>query len=154
VDPRHPAAAMNLRGLPAVPFATLTKACAVAQPGDTIVLRGGVYRDTLRPLCDGITIRAMDGERVIISGADVIENWQRESNGTWSAPLALTPKTILRDGKGFRDFNYDVSARRVTVRGDDPRLHLFETVVREKAIDTAGKTNVSIKDINTENPVR
>jgi hypothetical protein len=152
VDPRHPAATDEPAwGYPAVPFATLTKACAVARPGDTIVLRGGVYRETLRPLCDGITFRAMEGESVIISGADVIENWQRESNVTWSAPCSSKPTKVLRDGESHGDFNYDLGTKRIVVKSGDPRLHLFETVVREQAIDMNGKSNVSIRNIAVKN---
>ena len=45
VDPRHPAAADEPAwGYPAVPLATLDKAMEVAQAGETVVLRGGVYR--------------------------------------------------------------------------------------------------------------
>ncbi len=66
VDPRHPAAADEPAwGYPGVPLASLAKACAIAQPGETIVLRGGVYRETLRPASDGVTIRAMKGEKVV-----------------------------------------------------------------------------------------
>jgi hypothetical protein len=69
VDPRHPAAADEPAwGYPGVPLATLAKACAIARPGETIVLRGGVYREVLAPANDGVTIRAMKGEKVIISG--------------------------------------------------------------------------------------
>ena len=50
VDPRHPAAADEPAwGYPAVPLASLAKAVRVAKPGETIVLRGGVYREVLRP---------------------------------------------------------------------------------------------------------
>ena len=50
VDPRHPAAADEPAwGYPAVPLASLAKAWRWREPGETIVLRGGVYRETLRP---------------------------------------------------------------------------------------------------------
>ncbi len=118
VDPRHPAACDEPAwGYPAVPLASLTKACAIAQPGETIVLRGGVYREVLAPKNDGVTIRAMQGEKVTISGADLIEGWQREADGSWSAPLAAEPKTcvLLRDGRPWREFRYDQAAQRITV---------------------------------------
>lgn len=74
VDPRHPAASdQPAWGYPAVPLASLAKACATAQPGETILLRGGVYRGVLAPMKDGVTVRAMKGEKVTISGADLIE---------------------------------------------------------------------------------
>ena len=149
VDPRHPAAADEPAwGYPAVPLASLAKACAVAQPGETIVLRGGVYRETLRAQQDGVTVRAMKGEKVTISGADLIEGWKREAEGSWSAPLAAEPKKVLRDGQPWGEFSYDKSAKRIAVKtGGDPRLHLFETVTREQGIDPDGKKDFKVEDI-------
>ncbi len=153
VDPRHPAAADEPAwGYPAVPFATLAKACAVAEPGETVVLRGGVYREVLAPRNDGVTVRAMKGEKVMISGADLIEGWGREPDGSWSAPLALKPNRVLRDGQVWKGFSYDRAARRIRVReGGDPRLHVLEIVVRKQAINLAGKKNVKIEGITAVN---
>jgi hypothetical protein len=149
VDPRHPAAADEPAwGYPAVPMASLAKACAIAQPGEMIVLRGGVYREVLAPKNDGVTIRAMKGEKVTISGADLIESWQRQADGGWSAPLAAAPRKILRDGHPWREFRYDEAAHRIVVQtGGDPRLHVFETVVREQGVDLTGRKDVKIEGI-------
>ncbi len=152
VDPRHPAATDDPAwGYPAVPLATLAKACEIAQPGETIVLRGGVYREMLRPGNDRITIRAMTGETVTISGADLIEGWTREADGSWSAQLNAEPNTVLRDGQGWRDFTYDRATKRIGVKGGDPRLHVFETVMREQGIDLAGKKEVKVEGITVKN---
>src|SRR5208282_2168927 len=108
VDPRHPAAADEPGwGYPAVPLASLAKACAIAQPGETILLRGGIYHEVLAPKNDGVTVRAMKGEKVTISGADLIEGWKREVDGSWSAPLANEPKKVLRDSQPWSRFLYD-----------------------------------------------
>lgn len=149
VNPRHPAACDEPAwGYPAVPLASLAKACALAQPGETIVLRGGVYREVLAPKNDGVTIRAMKGEKVMISGADLIEGWKREADGSWSAPLAVEPKKVLRDGQPWRNFNYDKAAKQITVKnGGDPRLHIFETALRTEAIDLSNKKNVKLEGI-------
>ncbi len=149
VDPRHPAASDEPAwGYPGVPLASLAKACAIAQPGETIVLRGGVYREVLGPKNDGVTVRAMKGEKVTISGADLIEGWKREVDGSWSAPLAVEPKKVLRDGQPWNEFSYDTAAKRIIVKaGGDPRLHVFETVVREQGIDLAGKKDTKIEGI-------
>jgi len=145
VDPRHPGAADEPAwGYPGVPLATASKACAIAQEGETILLRGGVYRETIRPASDGVTIRAMKGEKVTISGADAVEGWKRE-DGAWSAPLAAAPKKLLRDGQPWTEFNYDGIVKRIVVKtGGDPRLHLFETVVRDRGIDLAGRKDVKV----------
>jgi len=149
VDPRHPAAADEPAwGYPGVPLASLAKACAAAKAGETIVLRGGVYRETLHPGSDGVTVRAMKGEKVTISGADLIEGWKREADGSWSAPLAAEPKKVLRDGRPWSEFSYDKATKRTMVKtGGDPRLHVFETVVREQGIDLAGKKDVKVEEI-------
>ncbi|MCX5643933.1 MAG: DUF1565 domain-containing protein [Phycisphaerae bacterium] len=149
VDPRHPGASDEpVWGYPGVPLASLAKACAIAQPGETIVLRGGVYREVLAPKNDGVTVRAMQGEKVTISGADLIEGWKREVEGSWSAPLAAEPKKVLRDGRPWREFRYDKAAQRITMKaGGDPRLHVFETVLREQGIDLAGKKDTRIEEI-------
>jgi hypothetical protein len=149
VDPRHPGASDEPAwGYPGVPLASLGKACAIAQPGETIVLRGGVYREVLAPKNDGVTVRAMQGEEVRISGADLIAGWKREGNGGWSAPLAAEPKKVLRDGQPWSEFNYDQAARRITLTaGGDARRHIFETVLREQGIDLAGKPNTRIEGI-------
>jgi hypothetical protein len=41
--------------------------------------------------------------------------------------------------------------RRIIVKSGDPRLHLFETVVREKGIDLQGKQNVRVEGITLTN---
>jgi hypothetical protein len=149
VDPRHPSAADEPAwGYPAVPLASLAKACEIAQPGETIVLRGGVYREVVAPKNDGVTVRAMKGEKVTISVADLIEGWKREADGGWSATLADEPKKLLRDGQLWSEFSYDNAARQITVKsGGDPRLHVFETVVREQGIDLIGKKDAKIEEI-------
>lgn len=59
------------------PFRTLAKASAVAQAGDTVIVREGTYHETLTPQNDGtetnpITFKAAEGEKVVLSAADEI----------------------------------------------------------------------------------
>ena len=152
VDPRHPAASDELAwGYPAVPLASLAKACAVAKPGETIVLRGGVYRETLRPESQNVTFRAMKGEQVEINGADLIEGWTREPDGSWSAPLRAAPKQVLRDGILWSDFTYGESTGRIVVKGGDPRRHLIETVVRSRGLEGSNVNDVKLEGITMTN---
>jgi hypothetical protein len=155
VDPRHPAATDEPAwGYPAVPLASLAKACAVAKPGETILLRDGVYRESLRPVCQGLIIRAVKGQKVVISGADLIQAWTRETDETWSAPLPAAPKNVLRDGRPWAEFTYDQTARRIAIKGGDPRLHLFETVVREQGLDSSVAKDVKLDGITLTNMLR
>jgi len=156
VDPRHPGACDEPAcGYPGVPLASLAKACEIAQPGETIILRGGVYREVLSPKNDGVAVRAMQGEEVTISGADLIEGWRREADGSWSAPLVAEPTMVLRDGQPWRQYSFDKATQRiVTKTGGDPRLHLFETVLREQGIDLTGKKDTKIEGITVVDTLR
>jgi hypothetical protein len=152
VDPHHPSARDEPGwGYPAVPLASLSRACAQAKRGETVVLRGGVYREPLRPESDGVTFRAMQGEKVVISGADLIKDWRRESDGHWSAQLSSKPKIVLCDGQRWHGFTYDPAARRIASMNGDPRLHLIEVVVRKKAVDLRRKRDVKLDGIEVVN---
>lgn len=70
----------NNDGIKNRPFATIQKACSLAQAGDTVTIRGGIYRvsEQVRPLNSGkpdawIVYRAMPGEEVVIDGSDLKE---------------------------------------------------------------------------------
>jgi hypothetical protein len=153
VDPRHPGAADDPAwGYPGVPLATVAKACAVAAPGETIVLRGGIYREMIVPKVADLRIRTLQGEKAIISGADLVEGWQREADGSWSAPLAAEPRKMLRDGRPWKEFTYDTAKKRLSVKaGDDPRLHTIETVVRENGLVLGGLQGVKVEGLEVVN---
>jgi len=154
VDPRHPAATDDGFGYPGQPYQTLAKALEVAQAGETVILRGGVYRETLAPKNDGVTVKALKGERVVISGADVIAGWKRDG-AAWLAPLAVEPKKVLRDGQPWSEFSYDAAAKRIALKfAGDPRVHLFEAVVRQQPIDLGGRKNVKVEEITAENMLK
>src|SRR5215208_6213927 len=64
----------------AKPFRSIQRAANAAGPGDTVLVRGGTYRETVRPLRSGtsgspIKFQAYDGERVTVSGADLVTGW-------------------------------------------------------------------------------
>ena len=78
-----PRAADSNPGTEAEPFRTVGHACTVVQPGDTVFLGKGTYRETLRPRQSGVAGRpirfaALPGQKVILSGADVLTgDWQQ-----------------------------------------------------------------------------
>jgi hypothetical protein len=75
------------------PWKTISKAAALLQPGDTVVVHAGVYREYVEPKNSGtarapITYCAAPGEEVVITGADVITGWKRQPG---DAPLYRIP---------------------------------------------------------------
>jgi len=144
VDPQHPSATDEPGwGYPAVPLATLARACALAQPGETIILRGGVYREALPPARAGVTIRAQPGEQVILCRSDRVESWRREADGSWSAPLPAGATGLRRDGAAQP---WPPSARGtgrlLQPAGADPRLHLLEADVRATPTSLADRKDI------------
>ncbi len=72
---------------------TIQRAADLAQPGDTIIVRAGIYRESVSPPRGGtsnsgrIVYEAAPGEKVIITGSDRIRNWIRVRNGVWKVTL-------------------------------------------------------------------
>ena len=62
------------------PWKTISKAAALLEPGDTVIIHGGIYREYVHParrgtLAQPITYQGRNGEEVVISGADVVTGW-------------------------------------------------------------------------------
>ncbi len=79
------------------PFRTISKAASIALPGDTVRVHAGVYREWVRPAHGGteehriVYEAAGDGETVI-SGAEIVSEWNDEGDGVWSTRV---PNTIF-----------------------------------------------------------
>ena len=94
-------------GSTAAPFRTIQRAAAVAQPGDLVLIRAGVYRETVAPAHSGtqaapITFAAYNGENVVVSGADPVSGWSDFSGPVYwaGAPwtLGAGADQVLVDG--------------------------------------------------------
>jgi len=76
------------------PFKTISTAAQIAQPGDTITVHEGTYRERINPPRGGtseskrIVYRAAKGEVVIVKGTEVIKGWQKQTNGAWLVTIA------------------------------------------------------------------
>lgn len=85
------------------PFRTIDRAADAVQPGDTVFIRGGVYREAVTLDRSGtesapITFRPWGKENVTISGARPVEGWEAtEVDGVYAAevdvPVELSPET-------------------------------------------------------------
>ena len=80
-------------GTPKLPLRTIQRAADLAQPGDTIIVRAGIYRERVDPPRGGtsnskrIVYEAAPGEKVVITGLDRITNWVRVQKGVWKTTL-------------------------------------------------------------------
>ncbi len=80
-------------GSAARPYLTINKAASVAQPGDTVLVHAGTYREWVKPRRGGtddrtrITYRAAPGEEVFVKGSERITSWIQETGGVWRVEL-------------------------------------------------------------------
>lgn len=86
------------------PFKTITRAFALAKPGDRILVGAGVYREEVVMTRNGVTmvpesmltVEAREGQSVFWKGSDVFPaKWRRRSDGLHEAPL---PRALFRKG--------------------------------------------------------
>ena len=91
------------------PFHTISKAAAVAEPGDTVWIGEGIYREWVSPDKSGlddnlrITYRNMPGTKPIISGAELISNWENCGEHLYKASVK---RDIFTDYCPFEDVIY------------------------------------------------
>ena len=75
------------------PFLTISKAAFLAVAGDTVLIRGGVYREWVSPANGGISplkrivYMAATGEEVHLKGSEPVNNWKKQKNGLWRAEV-------------------------------------------------------------------
>jgi alpha-N-arabinofuranosidase len=83
-------------GTPAAPLRTIQRAAGLAQPGDTVTVHAGVYREHVNPPRGGesdakrIVYQAATGEKVVITGSEAVKNWEKVQDGVWKATLSNT----------------------------------------------------------------
>ena len=80
-------------GSHARPYLTINKAASIAQPGDTVSVHAGTYREWVKPIHGGtddgkrITYRAAPGEEILIKGSERITSWTHQAGGVWKVEL-------------------------------------------------------------------
>jgi hypothetical protein len=143
------------------PFRTINRAAALAQPGDTVVVHEGEYREWVKPRHGGlsdarrITYEAASGEHVVIKGSERVTDWVGDGGTVWKATV---------DNALFGEFN----PYREEVQGDwvvrADRKHLgevylngrsfYEVASRESVDNPASQADVVDDRTQTTDRVR
>ena len=93
-------------GSSARPFGTISRAAAVAMPGDVITVHEGTYRERVTPPRGGesetnrIVYRAAPDEKVVIKGSEVVKGWVKVENDTWKVAI---PNSFFGDFNPYSD---------------------------------------------------
>ncbi|MEI8310480.1 MAG: right-handed parallel beta-helix repeat-containing protein, partial [Verrucomicrobiota bacterium] len=113
VSQNHPLASDEAPGTEDRPLRTIARAAALAHPGDTVLVREGVYRERVSPARGGepenpIRYAAVAGEEVVVKGSDIFSpRWERVNGNEniRSAPL---------DSEMFGEFHpFRIAAKRM-----------------------------------------
>lgn len=111
------------------PFATVGRGSSVAQPGDTITIHEGVYRERVNPPRGGdsdqsrIVYRSAPGETAVLCGSEVVREWSRWQAGVWRADIAnssfgtYNPFATVISGDWFDSFGRTHHTGSVFVNG-------------------------------------
>src|SRR5664280_349940 len=95
VAQRNPQASDGGDGTRDRPWRTLSRAAEKVGPGDTVVVRDGIYREQVTVKASGtalapIQFAAAPGAHVVLTGADRLTGWQRAEGGL---PIYQVPWT-------------------------------------------------------------
>ena len=111
VDGGHPAASDDNPGTADRPWRRISRAARAGalSPGDAVVVRAGVYRESVRPRSGGtgpgarVTFAAWPGERVVVTGADPADDgWRPTPDGAWRRPWTGPSLESYSDDPVFR----------------------------------------------------
>lgn len=110
------------------PFKTINHAAQIAVAGDIVKVFGGTYREWVNPVNSGtednrIIFEAVDGEKPIIKGSEIIDNWENVKETIWKKVL---PNDMFGEFNPYNEF----------VEGDwfeeplkDYRVHLGDVYI-------------------------
>ena len=116
------------------PFKTISEALNVVESGDTVIVREGVYRESIRvpggQRDKPVSIRSADGERVVLSGAVPVTGWKKHRDNIYITVLDFRPERLF-----------------VASRSQPIARHPNEGWWRAQAVD--GRTIIDAENIKT-----
>lgn len=101
----------NNPGTKELPFRTLKKAGDTAEAGDTVIIGGGTYRETLTPKNSGradapIIYQAAEGEEVIVSAFEELSGFARYNSELLDNGELYAVKTDIDMGEDYNFITY------------------------------------------------
>jgi glycosyl hydrolase family 120/parallel beta helix pectate lyase-like protein/uncharacterized protein DUF1565 len=134
------------------PLRTISRAAAIARPGDTVIVHGGEYREWVRPQRGGlsdrrrITYAAAAGERVVIKGSEQVTGWERVSGDVWTV---VVPNTLFGS---FNPFAEEIDGDWIVYADQSvPKKHLGDVYLNGTSFyEVAGVDEVSSPPLRTE----
>lgn len=158
------------------PLRTIQAAAQKAQPGDTVTVHAGTYRETVIPAAPGqpdkpIIFQAAPGEKVLLEGSDPVTGWKPWKDGIAQVPMAgdwfsratpgdgvnlYDPKVHNQSDQIFVDGNMMVLARwpnAVTLDPSFPTKAVASQFISKCRDRASNWTTGTLEDIHFDLPV-
>jgi len=131
-------------GTSSAPFRTIQHAAELAQPGDTVTVHHGTYRERINPVRGGVSdqkrivYQAAPGEKVEIKGSEVVKGWVKFQGDVWKVTLPnsyfgiFNPYSDLIHGDWFNPKGRPHHTAAVYLNGD----WLVEAATFEEVMNT------------------
>ncbi len=125
------------------PLQTISAAAQLAQPGDTITVHEGIYRERVTPPRGGesdakrIVYQAAAGEKAVLKGSEVVRGWSRFMGDVWKVTLPASffgrynPYKDLINGDWFTDKGRPHHTGEVYLNGKS----LYETHLLQRVLE-------------------
>ena len=88
------------------PWLTISRAAEAVGPGDTVLVKEGVYREQITVKKSGtdynnmITFAAYPGDEVIVKGSDIVTDWEEDQGNVWKKEnWEINSQQVFCDGK-------------------------------------------------------
>ena len=146
-------------GTKVAPLRTIQRAAELAQPGDTVTVHAGVYRERVNPPRGGtsdrkrIVFQAASGEKVEIKGSEQIKGWVKVQEDVWKVILpnsffgSFNPYRDLIHGDWFNPLGRERHTGAVYLDGD----WLTEAPKMEEILKPVGKTPFWFAQVDNQN---
>lgn len=128
------------------PLKTIQKAVDMAVNGDEIVIRGGIYRESIKVNIDNLTIKNYLDEYVLITGLAKVEGWEQYKGNIYKAQFnSVNFDSNMAYSQLFVNGKFKEPARYPNEDGD--KLSSLEWMSSEtKAHSAANKAKVNLNE--------
>ena len=169
VDQANPVADDGGPGSAEKPFKTISKAVAVAQAGDTVLVNAGTYGEVVEFKNSGtaeqpIVLKAAPGQRVVVSGAREIKGWRKctqedlpgnsRFDQIYVATVESAPRILFQNGVRLRLSRWPANGRHPAEGGTAGTLIDATHLTQPAGAWVGGTLNVRIEKIRSARSAR